>query len=258
MPHDNVARRHRPALRVERDARDARRARRHHRDGEVVQRLSDGEREALRFADARRARIVRWRVTCPVVAFDDARKIAHRRRQIVLARRNADDPELAEVVCRRDPAGVHQLRPALNVARLHQRQLHVFGRLAQLVDHASGEDGAARQREVDLFNCLAVEELNGFARLVRPPLPVRQVDVAALRHADGVAAGCQVFEFVLAAAVGGCRAVLRAGRAENARDDPHLRLAQWLTGISRDDVTAKSRRALSGIRVVAGRRGGTG
>jgi hypothetical protein len=66
---------------------------------------------------------------------------------------------------------------------------HTRRGIACLVDDPSSENGAARQRHVDPFNCLARRDLEGPASFARTPLPVLDREVASTRGSERIGAG---------------------------------------------------------------------
>ena len=142
-----------------------------------------------------------------------------RRRDVVLARWQPVEAELSEVVGavvaslragRDEPPGPAHVRIALH--------LHLDGRdrLAELVEDAPADGAAAGQREVHLVECLAVDDLDRGARLIRRLLAELHVDVAAAHRRDDVAAGGELRDFVPTLGVGLRDAVAAAARREGA------------------------------------------
>ena len=154
-----------------------------------------------------------------------------------MAGRQAEHPELADVVGNRGPARAHQTTGSLNVLLAERRHHRVGHRLAEFIDYAAGDDGAARQAEIDVVHRLVLTELERFTRFIRPGLAVRQVDVRALARGERIAAGREILELVLAVRGGGDRSTV----AQLLRGHPDQRLAQRLTVICRDDPAADPR-----------------
>ena len=135
------------------------------------------------------------------------------------------------------PSGSHQAPLAAHVLVALHRHHRIGQRLPELVDHAAGHDAAARQREVDFLDELAVENLERLARLERTLLAVLQLNVAALARVYGVASGQDFFELVLSVGIRRGQTVF----AKLGREDSHLRLAQRLPCVCGDDVAAQRR-----------------
>ena len=159
--------------------------------------------------------------------------------QVVLARRDAEQAELAVVVGGRLPAGAHERALALDELISHRRDHDVRQRLAELVEDAPGDHRAARQAEIHALHGLSVFDLQRGTGLERARLPVRQRDVAALRCIDRVAAGFHFLELVPAVVVCGREAVLPDLSGEN----PYLRLSKRPARVRGQHVAAQRRRA---------------
>jgi hypothetical protein len=91
--------------------------------------------------------------------------------------------------------------------------LDVGDRLGELVEDLAADQARARQRDVDPIEGFLVGELQRLARLERAALAVGERQVAAARHADGIAARRQARDLV---------AAIKAG-ARRARVAPELR-----------------------------------
>ncbi len=176
-----------------------------------------------------------------------SRRRAQRRAHVVVARRQAVDPELSQVVRLRDaPGGGREAAPAVLPCLAHGRHRDVGNRVAELVDDAPGDDAAARHADVRIVEALLVGELDGLARLERPRLPVLDVDEPRLGRLQREAAGRQLAELEAALGVGE-RRLWRDVRARDA----DLRPADWPGAIAREHAPADA--AGAGLELYADR-----
>ena len=208
------------------------------------------DRDLLRRFGRRGVWIVGGRVARVVVGFGAHLELPQCGRQIVLARRQAEDPEFADVVGRSGAAGVHQLPTSLHELIPLHRHLHVGDRLPELVEHAARDDAALWQTEIDLFERLPVWELHRLPRLERTLLPVLQRDVAAFACGDHVAPGRQIAELIPPLRIRRRRSPL----AKFRRKETNLRFAQRPSGVCVEDAATQNRGAIFGGGAVARRR----
>ena len=197
--------------------------------------------EPLRFGDRWSPRIVCGRVARAIARRRDVEGIDRSKggRHVVLPGWKPVDSILADVVGRADPAGRHQLPPALKISIPHCRDLHVADRLADLVEHTAGEDRAARQIEIDSVDPLSVADFERLPALEGTGLAVLQLNEAALGREQLVAPRRHLDDLVGTVVVRRRQATL----TELRRGGAHLGLPQRLTGIGRDDAAANARRA---------------
>ena len=121
---------------------------------------------------------------------------------------------------------------------------HRRRRIAELVEDSSDDGAATRQRHVDLLEDLTRLQLQRLAALERTLLPVLDLEIAALRHADRVAAGREILEFPPSVRIGGNPSALALGRVGRACvDDVDEGAPQRLARIACVDTATDARAA---------------
>ena len=194
LSHDDRDERtgHRPAARVHCGAGNfcsASRNKREHQPGDFV---ADGDRHFVCLLCARRAGIVRWRVARAIVRRLTERESHRRGAQVVIARRQTVQAEVAAVVSRCRPAHRRQPAAAADVAISLRRDHDIGDRLAKFVGDTTADGRSSRQVEVDVLDSLAFAELERFSLLERPALAEVQGYVAGLVGGDLISARRQV------------------------------------------------------------------
>ena len=158
--------------------RDPRQPRRRQSEGDAGHFLPDANRDALCVGRTRRPGIVGRRKALVAVAGGEPVVAPHHRRHPVGPRRSRSSHPAAgrrcgRRRCRRSTApaatGSSRRPPGMN-AEAHHLHLHGGDRLADVVADPPGDDPAARQRDGDLVDDLAVGNLDRCATFVRAAL----------------------------------------------------------------------------------------
>ena len=164
---------------------------------------------------------------------------AERGADVVVARRQAENAELSEIVGLRDSAaGRRHAATAVGPRLAHRRDVDVRQRLAKLVDDAAGDHAAARHGDVGVLEHLFVGQLDRPAGLERAGLPVLNADVAGLRGRQVEAPAWKIAELEAAVAVGHRRL-----RHDLGPHDADLRPADWRARFGRQHAAGDPRRA---------------
>ena len=121
-------------------------------------------------------------------------------------------------------------------------------RVAELVEDPSGDRAAAWEGHVQLLEDLTGGQLQRFAALERTPLPVFNLEVAALRDAEGVAAWREILELPPTVRIGSDPAAQTLCRIRGTGvDDVDECAAQRLPGVAGEDAAADAG-SLGGLR----------
>ena len=142
-------------------------------------------------------------------------------------------PPPTGVSCRCRSADIDIASPACERPRAVRR----------LIGHASGDDAAARQREIDLVGLLSIAEVERPPAARRGAAGRRQRHVSVSRDEDVVAAGGKLGELVQSFRVRGGASV----DAQLCRRDAHLRAPKRSAGIGGDDAAANAGGALRNL-----------
>ena len=104
----------------------------------------------------------------------------------------------------------NQTAAAFKEHRPHRHHPNAGDWLTRLIENPPGDQAHSGQREIDVIRQLAIGQLQLLAELEGAPLAIAQLQVAAARDRDGVAAGRQFLDLVASIGIGAGAARLAA------------------------------------------------